>query len=247
MISFYKCLVFQITQKKLYKIIYKNMKLIVSVYILSVCLLIIIILLSPHKKRDYFFDNCSENLKGLEKFLIIVKVDDSDNITTTDPIAFQHYTQTLNRNAQEYARHSYQTHRFDCFDPKSQISLSQIRQVVEDIQKDIVRTLIFDWDRTLTKFVDVVDERDSMKSKNISMRDVAEFYFGDRFNALSVLWKEAKEKNVTIYIISTNPRVQSDPYLFINLLRETCLDLPIKNLIYVRDSREKQNMVKSLL
>ena len=198
-------------------------------------------------RKHYFFDNCLENLQGLDDVVVTVKVDDNKHITKTDPIAFQQYVQTLSLNAQKYAAFSYDTHRFDCFDPKSQISLSQIRALINAIQDNRVQTLIFDWDRTLTKFVDVVDEREYFTSTIFTMKNVAEFYFGDRFDAFSLMWQEARNKGVNIFIISTNPRAESDPFLFVNLLSCTGLDLPVKNLIYVNDSYEKRNMVRKIV
>ena len=217
------------------------------------------------KKLSLFFDNDSNNF--LDKYhcknVIPVLVDDMTNEFTekyntyTSIAKYNEYLSSLNYGSLLYGQCVRQLNRFgvDSYDPRSGINKMHVRNLLFPYMKNL-RSIIFDWDRTLTVFEGLysisANVEDMLRQFNLSgqvtTKDVAEYYLGGpkRVRLLRKVWEMAHRKGIPIYILSSNPSVGRNPTFFYQLLGSVKLGLPLKNIIY-RGERTKYEYIRDRL
>ncbi len=218
-----------------------------------------------NKKISLFFDNDGNNF--LDRYhcknVIPILVDDmndefSDQYNTYTSInKYNEYLAGLNYGAYLYGQCVRKMNRFgiDSYDPRSGVNKRHVRDLLYPYMKQL-RSIIFDWDRTLTVFeglysisTNVVDMLDEFNLKGqVSIKDVAEYYLGGckRVRLLRKVWKAAYKNKIPIYILSSNPSVGKNPTFFYQLLASVNLHVPLKNIIF-RGDRTKYEYIRDRL
>lgn len=101
------------------------------------------------------------------------------------------------------------------YDPLSGISTASLRALSDEFRRrgGCVRSVIFDWDRTLTM-------HKGMDRAVLWKRGAPECYFGGRarMRALRELFTVLRRRRIRVHLVSTNPLLRSCPLAFTRLL-----------------------------
>ena len=209
---------------------------------------------SKKRKLSLFFDNDQNNFidKYHCKNVKPVLIEDTNNIYSdnyniyTSLQVYNNYLSNLSYGAFLYGQYIRKKSKYniDSYDPVSGVNSNHIKRLIIPNMVNI-KALIFDWDRTLTVFEGLYsiypNVLDLLKvfelQKDVRVKDVAEYYLGGskRVKNLRKVWIEAKNHNVPIYILSSNPSVGKFPTFFSQLLKSVDLNVPLKKIIFRGD------------
>ena len=177
--------------------------------------------------------------------------------TYTSINRYNEYLAGLNYGAFLYGQCVRRLTKFgiDSYDPKSGINKHHVRNLLFPHMKNL-RSIIFDWDRTLTVFEGLysisANVEDMLVEFNlmgqVTIKDVAEYYLGGskRIRLLRKVWEVARKNKIPIYILSSNPSVGRNPTFFYQLLASVKLNVPLKNIIF-RGERTKYEYIRDRL
>ena len=111
-----------------------------------------------NKRRAWFFDNDKSNFEGLDEALIKPYMIDESSIKKGGDYCtkeeYKKYLQELDTNARQYAwvERLMSGEQTIGYDPICGLNNSHITETIDALEKGQISKLIFDWDRTLTKF-----------------------------------------------------------------------------------------------
>ena len=216
---------------------------------------------------SYFFDNYTYNFKDKDRCPCIIPVpvmetdpislDSEGNESYCTPEEFTQYCQTLSGGARQYGEAMQLLGEANGYDSLSGISIAQLNHFIKLVasSKNQLKAFIFDWDRTLTVIEGIYAIKPTVKImlkdldlRFITVKEVAEFYFGGkaRCQLLKQLWDALREKNIDIWILSSNPSIGEFPLFFLNLLEAVGLHLEADHLAYKGDLTKYEYMEKYL-
>ena len=186
-----------------------------------------------------------------------LSIDNEGNETYSTPEDFSQYCQTLSSGARQFGESMQLLDEVSGYDSLSGISIDQLNHFINLVSssKNQYKAFIFDWDRTLTVIEGIYAIKPTVKImlndldlRSITVKEVAEFYFGGkaRCQLLKQLWDALREKNIAIWILSSNPSIGEFPLFFLNLLEAVGLHLEADHLAYKGDLTKYEYMEKYL-
>jgi hypothetical protein len=216
-------------------------------------------------KLSLFFDNDRNNFSDKHhcKTVIPILVKDLTNVyseqynTFTTINKYNEYLASLNYGAFLYGQCVRRLSKFgiDSYDPISGVNKKHIHELICPNMPHL-RSLIFDWDRTLSVFEGLYSIFPNVKdvliefnlADQVDISDVAEYYLGGckRLKLLRKVWKLAHINKIPIYILSSNPSVGKHPTFFYQLLKSVKLGVPLKHIMF-RGDRTKYEYIRDKL
>ena len=216
---------------------------------------------------SYFFDNDPDNFIDSHLCPCIKPVDVNESppinpenktfhyIYTTDDV-IKGYCHGLSRGAKQFAEAMLLLGEAQSYDPISGISKEQFRYYTSLARNsDNIKAFIFDWDRTLTVQEGIYAIKPTVRQMlraldlpQVNVMDVAEFYFGGnyRISQLQRLWNTLRNRNIEIWVLSSNPAIGNMPLFFLELLEAVGLPLRPDHLCFRGELTKYQFMHRYL-
>jgi hypothetical protein len=216
---------------------------------------------------SYFFDNDPYNF--IDSYLCPcikpVEVNESSPLNpenktfhyiyTTDDV-IKGYCDGLSRGARQFAEAMLLLGEAQSYDPISGISKEQFRYYTSLAKSsNNIKAFIFDWDRTLTVIEGIYAIKPTVRQMlraldlpQVNVMDVVEFYFGGNYRIcqLQRLWNTLRNRNIDIWVLSSNPAIGNMPLFFLELLEAVGLSLRPDHLCFRGELTKYQFMYRYL-